>query len=649
MLGRRTYQAQVECPRDEGMSSLMMRSSILFVRGGREVAAQRCRYLQQTTSKVHQRQLHLNTTHHRRYWPKQNQRESVLRSISSTSPAYLSSSPDTSFHGLTLDGKKEEHLVNQQHDPSAQPNNNNNNNTTTTQIQEAEVVESDEEKQRTHEFIKEMTRAELSAHSIINDNSGNNNDDDASEGAIILDPYERRMQQLNQVQQTHQIIDPQQTVQYVQSLMNMGELHYQLGDMKDSFETYMDALQRLMENGDAQQQQLLTAQCLHSIGAIHARCGEYDEALNWYEESLKKKQQLMNHYELGKTYNALAALEVMKGGEVQWDRAMLLFEDAERNYLYGYCEVDSETPEGKDCSSTELTKETLHQMSPQHLNSIINVRSNMGELLKQRGKYQEAIEKLRLSLDMAKLALEVAHEKTASSSSSTTSNIDEPSPDEQRNAIVDLQLKIADTLMSGKMYDEAAEAYEQALSSHIYFRKWIKDNKIRGDTTERSFNQQQTILPATIPDATTVKLDLTTATTVEAAIRSNLAKALANIGQEKLSMEHCTVSLAIKRHIAGDGHMEVAHTLMQMGALNGGPLRDFTKALVCFKEALYIYRSNLEDSTKKNASSNSQVFFGDEEAEEYDRHIQNALKNISLIEAALLKDRDGVKKQTGRR
>ena len=77
----------------------MMRSSILFVRGGREVAAQRCRYLQQTTSKVHQRQLHLNTTHHRRYWPKQNQRESVLRSISSTSPAYLSSSPDTSFHG----------------------------------------------------------------------------------------------------------------------------------------------------------------------------------------------------------------------------------------------------------------------------------------------------------------------------------------------------------------------------------------------------------------------------------------------------------------------------------------------------------------------------------------------------------------------
>ena len=96
-----TYQAQVECPRDEGMSSLMMRSSILFVRGGgREVAAQRCRYLQQTiSSKVHQRQLHLNTTHHRRYWPKQNQRESVLRSISSTSPGYLSSSPDTSFHG----------------------------------------------------------------------------------------------------------------------------------------------------------------------------------------------------------------------------------------------------------------------------------------------------------------------------------------------------------------------------------------------------------------------------------------------------------------------------------------------------------------------------------------------------------------------
>ena len=621
----------------------MMRSSILFARGGREVATQRCRYLQETiSSKVHHRR-----QHHRRW--QQNQSGIVQRRISNTVSAYLSSSPDASFHGLTLDGKKEEPVANQQHNAS-QPSNTTP--TTTTKIQEAEVVESEEEKQRTHEIIKEITRAELSAHSIINDTSGNKNDHDASEGAIILDPYERRLQQLNQAQQTHQIIDPQQTVQCVQSLMNMGELHYQLGDMKDSFETYMDALQRLMDggdNGDAQQQELMTAQCMHSIGAIHARCGEYDEALNWYEEALKKKQQLLNHYELGKTYNALAALEVMKGGEVQWDRAMLLFEDAERNYLHGYGEADSEKQEGKDGTSTQLTKETLGTMPPQHLNSLINVRSNMGELLKQRGQYQEAIEKLRLSLDMAKLALEVAHEKIASSSSSTTSNVDELSPDEQRNAIVDLQLKIADTFMSGKMYDEAAEAYEQALSSHIYFRKWIKDNKIRGDTTEQSFNQQQTILPATIPDANTVKLDLTTATTVEAAIRSNLAQALANIGQEKLSMEHCTVSLAIKRHIAGDGHMEVAHTLMQMGALNGGPLRDFTKALVCFKEALYIYRSNLEDSTNKNASSNSQVFFGDEEAEEYDLHIQNALKNISLIEAALLKDRDGVKKQTGRR
>ena len=627
----------------------MMRSSIL-VRGGREVANQRCRYLQQEltiSSKVVHIQLHLNTTHtHHRRW-QQHQSESVQRSISSTVSAYLSSSPDAPFHGLTLDGKKEEPVVNQQHNAS-QPSNT----TITTKIQEAEVVESEEERQRTHEVIKEITRAELSAHSIINDTSGNKNDPDESEGAIILDPYERRLQQLNQAQQTHQIIDPQQTVQYVQSLMNMSELHYQLGDMKDSFETYMDALQRLMDggdNGDAQQQELMTAQCMHSIGAIHARCGEYDEALNWYEEALKKKQQLLNHYELGKTYNALAALEVMKGGEVQWDRAMLLFEDAERNYLHCVGEVDSEKQEGKDGSSTQLTKETLEIMPPQQLNSLINVRSNMGELLKQRGQYQEAIEKLRLSLDMAKLALEIAHEKTASSFSSITSNVDEPSPDEQRNAIVDLQLKVADTFMTGKMYDEAAEAYEQALSSHIYFRKWIKDNKIRGDTTEQSFNQQQTILPATIPDANTVKLDLTTATTVEAAIRSNLAQALANIGQEKLSMEHCTVSLAIKRHIAGDGHMEVAHTLMQMGALNGGPLRDFTKALVCFKEALYIYRSNLEDSTNKNASSNSQVFFDAEEAEEYDRHIQNALKNISLIEAALLKDRDGVKKQTGRR
>lgn len=557
---------------------------------------------------------------------------------------------------------------------------------TDTIIHDAEVVESNEEKQRTRELIREVTRAEMSAHSIIPDDNSSKKSDSVEpleEEERILDPYEKRMQQLNEAKIQHQNIIEEDILAYTQSCMDIGDLHYKLGHMEDSQGIYMDALQILIKNDTEKSDndadivnahhtdadaQLMISQCMHSLGAIHARCQEYDDAFEWYQEALKKKQkmldnlytiatttataadddatssQLIYHYEIGKTYNGLAALEVMKGGDVQWTKAMALFQEAERNYLHGY-ELEKEESFSSDNS---LTKEGLAKMSPHHVESLISVRGNMGELLRQSGQNEQAVEKLRSALDVACKALEVAHDEVSAATHISTSSpiIDDPSPEEQMNKIVELQLQIADTLMAGNRFDEAAETYEQALNSHKHFRKWSGKANMRQSTTN-----QQTALPATVGHATIVKLDLTTATTVEAAIRNNLAKALANIGQEKLSLEHYTVSLAIKRHFGGDLHMEVASTLMQLGALNGGPLRDLTKALNCFKEALYIYRTNLEEFTRGEtpSASSSQVFFGEDYANEIDMNIQNAQKNIKMIEAALLKERDGVSKKARRR
>ena len=545
--------------------------------------------------------------------------------------AVSDTSTDTSFHGISLDGKKDKETTTQHHKynpPSPATNSSNQ------IIQDAQVVTSDEEKQRTHESIKEITKAELSAHSISSLEDDN---------TTLDTPYDRRLKQLNEAQLCHESIDDQCTISYAKSYMNIGELHYQLGHMQDSQEMYLNALQTLMDdsnnnsnNGDTQ---LMIAKCMHSLGAIHARLGEFDEAFQWYEESLKNKQQILDeagdaainrdiYYELGLSYNGIASLEVMKGGEVQWERALSGFKEAERNYLLVYADIIDFQGDG---SSTILTKEILEQVLPHHLASLVSVRSNMGELLRQRGQYPQAVEKFRLALDIAKISLEIIHE-----SNNSDQVVDGPSLDEQRNKIVDIQLKIADTFMHAKCYDDAAETYEQALNSHTYFRRWNSQDD----------NSQRSVLPATIPDARIVEYDIKSATSVEAAIRSNLANALSQIGQERLAEQHHTASLAIKRKFGGDHHLEVAHELMALGAVNGGPLRDFTKALTCFKEALYIFRANLEESSKVQDSSSSQVFFGDDDSAEIDKHIQNALKNISLIDAALLKDRDGGTKQT---
>ncbi len=48
------------------------------------------------------------------------------------------------------------------------------------------------------------------------------------------------------------------------------------------------------EVNDGNSMMMMIAQCMHSLGAVHGRCGEYDEAYCWYEEALKRKNDIVN-------------------------------------------------------------------------------------------------------------------------------------------------------------------------------------------------------------------------------------------------------------------------------------------------------------------------------------------------------------------
>jgi tetratricopeptide (TPR) repeat protein len=494
-------------------------------------------------------------------------------------------------------------------------------------------------------------------------------------------------------------------VEYARGCMVIGELRYELGRMDDSMEIYRDALGRLMAASDDRDddgaRRDMISTCMRSIGSIHARCGEIDEARVWYEGALGGRMRIIDEYdattnidesstrhhhhrrhhhrhhhrhELGKIYNGLGALEAMMDGgggtdDNRNERSMSLFREAESNYLHGYVITD----DGKssddeyfknvgppprrmgttDASSSTvgLTMAAIERMTPCRAESLVNVRSNMAELLRKCGRHEDATEMIGSALDVASIALEVAQRGATDDDPMRGDSIDlVPTTDvvvrgldDRRNSIVDLMLQNAGIFMSANRFDEAAEAYERALSYHVYVRR-LND----GDGIDDQSPKQLTVLPAKyhVGSNNPPKLDLAVATKIEATIRHNLAYALAQIGQEDLSLEHYASSLAIKRHIVGDMHLEVATTLMDMGALIGGPLRDFTKALNCFKEALYIYRANLEECTgahdaNRSASTSKRTFFDDEDAEEINMSIEKALKNISLIDAALLKDRDG--------
>lgn len=557
---------------------------------------------------------------------------------------------DSSFHGI--------HLLDDDDDTDNIARNQ--------PIQEAEVVISDEDKQKIRESIAEVVRAELSAYSApnneINNEASQIDSDNSKEGEgenNVLEGYDRLMHMLNIAQTRHDriILDQQKTnsLEYIQSTMDLGELHYQLGNMEQSQDMYMSALKQLLEKNNTNNDNdeandgnsimmMMVAQCMHSLGAIHARCGEYDEAYRWYEEALKRKTDIVNsdggtsdsarcnNFELGKTYNAMAALQTMRGG-MQWKEAMSMFQLAERHQLHGYIRDDNEHGDTLE----RVTKQTVEQLTPYHVQSIVSIRFNVGKLLQQQSQYGDAVDAFRSGLELARLDIE--RMRTDDAKELGTESVSNPSPSERKNIVVELLVHIADCLSSIQSYDEAAQTYEEALGYHIFFRQW----KGR-DRSNESENQQENCLPATI-STTNIKLDIANATTMEAAIRSNLALALAHIGQEKLGLEHYEASLKIKRRIGGDDHIEVAHTLMGMGALYGGPMRDFASALNCFKEALYIYRQKLNALTGADSLPGSNKFFGEDESEEIDIYIQNAVKNIGLIEAGLLKDReDGITK-----
>eukprot|EP00804_Cyclotella_cryptica_P016730 CCRYP_002031-RA/>CCRYP_002031-RA protein AED:0.10 eAED:0.10 QI:70/-1/1/1/-1/1/1/1832/687 len=607
-------------------------------------------------------------------------------------------SPSDAFHGLSLDedGTPSKPSRPRNDDPTARSN---------ADIPEAQVVKTEHDKQRTRELIAELVRAEILAYSSPSRNEDDDDGADACKEAAAaignpakLGPYERQMQQLQRAMEHHSKYaeEKEDALRYAKSCRNVGELNYRMGHMEQCQDILLDGLQVLMENdafsdgsGNENEARLVKAQIMHCLGAVMARCGEYDEAFRWYEESLKLKRDLLSkspqsqscavndyHYEMAKTLNGLAALEIMSGGEgVDWEKAMTLFRDAERNYLHRYQQfVPRNETSKRDVSGPSddsysvpdwdhIPQEMVQQMAPHLVQLVINVRSNMGELLRQRGRHREAVEMFQGALDLAQL--DVARIAKARNEDTLSHDTDQMkaeslddvdsvsidlSPEERRNAVVELLIKVADTHVAYENYDEAAASYERALASHVAFRKLTGDES--NEFTDKILDQLNTRLPAATSATVDIPLDIANATTVEAAIRNNLAHALVRIDQGKLALAQYEIALQIKRHIGGDSHIEVAHTLMEMGALLGGPMKDVVTSLNCFKEALYIYRCKLDDliGANSNRSENSRLSFydTDQEVDEINEHIHNASRNIALIEDALLRDKDGVGKSNRR-
>ena len=339
-----------------------------------------------------------------------------------------------SFHGLKIDA---EALENGTHN-----------------VEEAQLVKTPQDKQKTRELIAQLVKAEILAYhtSTSKNDTGTCTNTEQTENssaatATTSTPYDRQMTQLQKATKQHSQLSKHDILKYTRSCREVGEMYYKLGYMEESEQIAMDGLKNLMEHttrDDDNNISLVKSQIMHLLGAVMARSGEYDEAVHWYEESLRIKRELVQegkssssscnnklemsqlHYEMGKTFNGMAALVVMSGGiqTTNWEKASTLFRDAESHYLYDFQHLFTHDDNAEGWG--EITREMVDCMSPHLVELVVNVRSNMGELLIQQKNYNEAVEMFQLGLDVA--LMDVARMNNSFNTAEVESNdIDAPS------------------------------------------------------------------------------------------------------------------------------------------------------------------------------------------------------------------------------
>jgi tetratricopeptide (TPR) repeat protein len=70
-------------------------------------------------------------------------------------------------------------------------------------------------------------------------------------------------------------------------LLNIGNIHFDLGDYKNSLECYLQSLRMFEKNGSKRGE----SYCLHSLGSTHFLLKQYDAAKKYYERALRLKEE----------------------------------------------------------------------------------------------------------------------------------------------------------------------------------------------------------------------------------------------------------------------------------------------------------------------------------------------------------------------
>ena len=431
------------------------------------------------------------------------------------------------------------------------------------------------------------------------------------------------------------------------ALKGLGKAHWNLGNIVEAREAYEEALRLTIAahspplksvgeeggGGGKPPDHPDVAWLLHTLGSVHARSGSPGEATRWLESSLAMKHRLYGtrtyHPEIGKTLNGLAMIRINGGGadgggegwqggteqgqvagpESDWQLAMQMFEEAERNYVYHKHERHKhEASLGGEDRYDEGCDYADHQ-------DVAAINENMGDLYRLNAQFDFAMRKYEEAIRVRRLWLPAT---TPDGQDAPETNFDEN--------IAGLNLNVADCLLGMDKYEEAGEAYEIALKAHAHvIRKKHSNQSLDEEEDIEEVQEDQVGTNFSLPfddhaesgsfGGSKPKIG----TAMEAVIRHCLGIIHTHLGRYEKALEELLRARDIKKSLVGEAHPEVGRTLNAIGALYG-TMGEKHSALAHFRQALYVFRLHAEEE-------------GDDHPD-----IVNALRNITIMERSMLKD-----------
>ncbi len=405
----------------------------------------------------------------------------------------------------------------------------------------------------------------------------------------------------NQANQLYQILLKQSTDE-----REKGDLYHMLGMIKDDQGEYAEAAEYLEKSIKISQQILPAthpdlATFYNNIGGVYDHMGEYSKALPFYEKALEiqPKSLSVNHPDLATTYSNIGTVYCNLG---EYSKALSFYEKAleifqktlpanhpdlatSYNNIGGIYFKMGEYSKALSSlgKALEIEQKTLPANHP-HLATSYN---NIGEVYANMGEYSKALSSFEKALEIRQKSLRANHPLLATSYDNIGEVYENMGEYSKALASYEKALEIDQKTLSAN-HPHLATTYNNIGSVYDNMSEYSKALSYH----EKALEIRQKSLPGNHPDLATSS--------------NNIGGVYYKMGEYSKALPYCEKSLEIVENALSANHPDLATSYKNIGLVYCNVYK-YSKALSSFERALEILKNTFPANHPDLATSYNNI------------------------------------------